>query len=258
MRLTFLGTGTSTGIPAIGCRCKVCTSIDERDKRLRTSALLTTDEGRNLLIDCGPDFRKQILAAGSPPLDALLITHIHFDHVGGIEDLRPYCYGRPDGRGFPVYCDATTERGLRERLPYCFAADHYPGAPVFDMHRLEAGRETTAAGTKVLPLRVMHAPGLPILGFRFGRLAYITDCKTLPCSTLKALHGVDTLVINALRIKEHGSHMNLQQAIDVINCVTPRKAYLIHLSHDMGLHSQVALTLPEHIEIATDGMTIEI
>lgn len=253
MKLTFLGTGTSTGIPQIGCQCPTCTSIDIRDHRLRASALLEV-AGRHLLIDSSPDFREQILSQGSPRLDALLVTHEHYDHVGGIDDLRPYCYR---ANGFPVYCSLHTDRALHKRLPYCFAVDHYPGAPTFKMHTVTAGVPFSAEGVEVMPIEVMHGK-LPILGFRIGKLAYITDCKTLPQKSLEHLRDVDTLVINALRHEPHHAHMNLEEAIDVINTVNPRRAYLTHLSHDMGLHAVTQLSLPEHISIATDGMTIDI
>lgn len=252
MKLTFLGTGTSTGIPQIGCNCPTCKSVDPRDSRQRASAILTTDTGQNILIDCGPDFRQQILRFGSPRLDALLITHIHYDHVGGIDDLRPYCYRL---NGFPLYCAPDVNKALHDRLPYCFAADHYPGAPTFKMHTIHPGQEFSIGQTKILPLPVMHG-SLPILGFRIGNLAYITDCKTLPPQTLSMLSGVTTLVINALRHKEHPAHMNLLQALDVINSVKPVRACLTHLSHDMGPHADTELTLPPGVEIATDGQVI--
>jgi len=253
MKLTFLGTGTSTGIPQIGCHCKACTSIDPRDRRLRSSVIVEQADTR-LLIDCGPDFRQQILRLDSPSLDALLVTHIHFDHVGGIDDLRPYCYRTG---GFPIYCQDDVETDLRHNYPYCFAADHYPGAPVFGMHRIEAGMPLRIGDIDITPLRVCHGD-IPILGFRMGPLAYITDAKTLPAETVEALQGVDTLVINALRIHEHHSHMNLCQALDVINNVGCRQAYLTHISHDMGLHSDVELTLPQGVAIAYDGLEITV
>lgn len=258
MRLTFLGTGTSTGVPFIGCHCGVCTSADPRDHRLRASAIVTTDAGRNLLIDCGPDFRQQILALDSPPLDALLVTHIHYDHVGGIEDLRPYCYSAPGGKGFPIYCDAPTAADIRQRLPYCFVEHPYPGAPTFDISLIDAGAPFTAGGVTIEPLRVMHGPDMPILGYRIGRLGYITDCKIMPDETIEKLRGVDTLVLNALRIEPHRTHMNLREALDVISMIAPRRTLLTHLSHDMGLQAEVGTTLPPGVEIAFDGLSIEI
>lgn len=263
MNLKILGSGTSTGVPVIGCDCAVCRSSDPRDHRLRASALLTTDNGANLLIDSGPDFRQQMLRIGSPRIDALLLTHSHYDHVGGIDDMRPYCHHyhadpRNDGRNFPVYCQQRVADDLRARVPYCFAGHHYPGAPTFDLNIVHSAWPSFNIGhNTVVPLHIMHAR-LPILGFRIGRLAYITDCSILPAETLARLRGVDTLVINSLRLAPHMSHMNLEQALSVINEVKPRRALLTHISHDMGLHAQVQPTLPANVDLAYDGLTIEI
>lgn len=251
MKLTFLGTGTSTGVPQLRCSCPSCTSADPRDKRLRTSALVEVG-GRRLLIDCGPDFRTQMLRCGSPDLDALLITHIHYDHVGGIDDLRPWCR---HGRDFPIYCTAAVERNLRERLPYCFAEHPYPGVPSFSMERIEPDKPFYVEDVEVVPLPVMHYK-MPILGFRIGPLAYITDAKTVPDSTFELLRGVDTLVVNALRPQEHMSHMNLEEALAMAARVGARSTYLTHISHDMPPHAQVRL--PEGVELASDGLVVEI
>jgi phosphoribosyl 1,2-cyclic phosphate phosphodiesterase len=253
MKLTFLGTGTSTGIPQIGCTCKTCTSADPRDNRLRCSALLTTDAGRQILIDCGPDFRQQMLRAGAPAIEALLVTHIHYDHVGGLDDLRPYSGGRP----FPIYCRADVARDLMAHMPYCFGDQYYPGSPKFDMHIVTEGDEVEVCGVRVKILSVMHNR-LPILGFRVGDFAYITDAKTLPDSTFDDLRGVKTLVINALRHEPHPSHFSLVETLDAIRRVAPRESYLVHMSHDMGPHATAELTLPEGVHFAYDGLTITI
>lgn len=253
MKLTFLGTGTSTGVPQMRCHCPVCTSTDPRDRRLRTSALVETG-GRRLLIDCGPDLRAQLLGVGSPDLDALLVTHTHYDHVGGIDDMRPYCNR---GRHFPVYCRHDVADDLRRRVPYCFAEHPYPGVPSFDLRIVDPDRPFSVGGLTVVPLPVMHYR-LPIIGFLIGPLAYITDCKEMPPSTLTLLEGVDTLVINALRREPHLSHMNLDDALSVISEVRPRQAYLTHLSHDMGLHAMVEPTLPKGVAIAFDGLSVAI
>lgn len=255
MKLTFLGTGTSTGVPQIGCSCDVCRSADPRDRRLRASVLLQHN-GKGLLIDCGPDFRSQILAAGQPRVDALLLTHVHYDHVGGIDDLRPYTYSAGP-EGFPVYCQRDVGEALRSHMPYCFVENKFLGVPRLGLHEIRAYEPFEACGLEITPLRVQHFQ-LPILGFRIGRLAYITDAKTVPQATLDALRGVDTLVINALRRSEHVSHMNLQQALDVISIVGPRRAFLTHMSHHMGLHAEAEKLLPPDVAFATDGMAIEI
>ena len=252
MKLHFLGTGTSTGVPQIGCKCKVCTSTDFRDSRLRASAILSHN-GTNLLIDCGPDFRTQMLDNNSPHLDALLITHIHFDHIGGIEDLRPYC----KESDFFVYCQADVSEGLRDRIAYCFAENPYPGVPSFQLIDIEANKPININGIEIEPISVMHYK-LPILGFKTKNLAYITDAKVVPDETIEKIKGIDTLIINSLRIEEHISHMSLKQTLQVIQRLKPRIAYLTHLSHDMGLHAEVEKILPDNVKIAYDNLTLSI
>lgn len=261
MELTFLGTGTSTGVPQLRCGCPTCTSTDKRDHRLRASALLEV-AGKRILIDCGPDFHQQMLRHGERSrqdrLDALLVTHQHYDHVGGIDDLRPYCYQEEmKESGFPVYCQADVARDLRERLPYSFKADPYPGAPRFDLREIEAGKSFEVAGLEVLPVRVNHYL-LDILGFRIGGLGYITDAKVVPDDTVVAMKGVDTLVINALRHKPHISHITLDEALELISRIKPRVAYLTHMSHDMGRYAEAAPTLPENVFLAVDDLKIHI
>lgn len=252
MKLQFLGTGTSCGVPLIGCTCPACTSTDPCDRRLRTSALVTADNGANILIDCGPDFREQMLRAGAPPLDALLVTHVHYDHVGGIDDLRPYCKG---GRHFPTYCAADVAADLRSRNPWSFGEHLYPGVPTFAIHEIEPGRPFTAAGVDVQPLQVMHGK-LPIVGYRIGPLGYVTDCKTMLDESVECLRGVDTLVINALRHKEHPSHLSLSESLALIERIKPRQAYLTHMSHEMGPESTVSL--PAGVAFAHDGLCVTV
>lgn len=252
MKLRFLGTGTSTGVPQIGCTCPTCISTDIHDKRLRASALLSVD-GKNILIDCGPDFRQQIIDAGAPDLIAALLTHSHYDHVGGIDDLRPYCYR---SGGFPLYCRHDVADDLRARVPYCFKEHPYPGVPIFDIHEIDDDR-FSIGDIVALPIPVIHYK-LPIVGFRVGKLAYITDAKTIPDSSYKRLEGVDTLVINALRKEQHLSHMNLEEALAVIERVGPRVAYLTHLADKMGTQAEVQPMLPRNVYIAYDGLEIEI
>ncbi len=254
MILRFLGTGTSTGVPQIGCGCEVCTSTDLHDKRLRSSVVVTTDTGANILIDCGPDFRQQIMNAGAPHLDCCLITHSHYDHVGGIDDLRPYCR---QGQKFPIYCQDDVAGDLRSRVPYCFKEHPYPGVPAFNINIISENEPFNIFGTEIIPLRVKHFR-LDILGFRIGNLAYITDAKNVPDATIDAIEGIDTLVINALRSEEHISHMTLQQAMAIVDRVSPRVTYFTHMADSIGLHSKVEASLPANMHLAYDNLTIEI
>lgn len=253
MQLEFLGTGTSTGVPLIGCGCDVCRSSDPRDKRLRASAIVRTGD-LNILIDCGPDFRTQMLRASDTQLDALIVTHSHYDHVGGIDDLRPYCAATGE---FPVYCQDDVAADLRARVPYCFREHPYPGAPRFELIPIVAYRSFQVGDVTIEPLRVMHAK-LPIIGFKIGKLGYITDAKTLPDATIDALRGIDTLVINALRLEEHFSHFNLEESLAMVAEIKPRRAFLTHMSHDMPRMATMEVRLPANVQFAYDRMIIEI
>lgn len=262
MELVFLGTGTSTGVPMVGCHCRTCTSTDCADHRLRASVLVRhNSDSPALLIDAGPDLRQQLLGQNSPDLAAALVTHIHYDHVGGIDDLRPYCYRCQEGR-FPVFCRKDVANGLRHNIPYAFAADHYPGAPGFDLNIIEPGHPFEVAlddcnTIEIIPLEVMHG-SLPILGYRIGDLAYITDASIVPQPTIGMLKGVKVLVVNALRLKPHPAHMSLEQALEVIAQISPQKAYLTHASHDMPPAALVEPTLPDGVFLARDGMTVRV
>lgn len=238
-------------MPQLGCECEVCKSADPRDKRLRCSAIVRT-QGVSLLIDCGPDFRQQMLRASDLHLDALLITHSHYDHVGGMDDLRPYCREIP----FPVYAQPNVIADIKARIPYCFREHLYPGVPTFDMHPL-AGEPFEVKGVRVEPLPVMHYK-LPIFGYRIGNLAYITDAKTIPPATMKRLQGIDTLIINALRFESHMSHMNLEETLAVVAQANPRRALLIHESDGIGLHEATSRLLPQGVELAYDKEIIRV
>lgn len=251
-QLTFLGTGTSTGIPEIGCTCPTCTSDDPRDNRLRVSALIQEGE-ETVLIDCGPDFREQLLKAKVDRLNAILVTHEHYDHVGGLDDIRPLFRKQS---ACHVYAEPNVIKAIKTRMPYAFMENKYPGVPDIDLiptfpdQPLHLTEHITAE-----PLRVIHGK-LPILGFKFGNLAYITDCKSLPEETIEKIRGVDTLIINALRTYPHISHLSLEEALEYIEQIKPKKTYLIHFAHTFGRHVEIEQLLPPTVFAAYDGLSI--
>ncbi len=253
-RLRFLGTGTSAGVPILGCQCSVCKSKDPRDHRLRTAALLETRHER-ILIDAGPDIREQLLPLPFYPLDAVLLTHIHYDHVGGIDDLRGFCtFG-----SVHIHADKTTLEGLHRQLPYCFAEHLYPGVPLLSLHEIEPMKPFNVGETRILPFPVMHGH-MPILGFRIGRLAYITDMKSMEPEVIEAaLRGVDTLVVNALRWHNaHHSHMTMEDALALIAHISPRQAFIVHMTHRIGLYREIEPSLPPGVHLAYDGLEVEV
>ena len=250
-QIEFLGTGTSTGVPQPLCTCEVCRSTDPRDKRLRCSSLLKFDN-TNILIDCSPDFRQQAMRANIDHIDALLLTHGHADHMGGIDDLRPYCTYNP----LPIYAEERVIDDVKRRLPYCFMQNPYPGIPRLDTYPIVANQPFEVGNITITPLRVMHF-NLPIVAFRINNMAYVTDCLTMPQETIPQLQGLDLLVINALRHTEHISHQTLSDALALIERLAPQRAYLIHMSHDMGLHAKVSQQLPPHVQFAYDGLKLD-
>ena len=252
MKVTFLGTGTSCGVPVIGCNCEVCRSTDPHDHRLRCSILVETEQTR-ILVDIGPDFRQQILPHPFRRIDAILITHSHYDHVGGMDDIRPYCqFGEIN-----VYADPIAREGMLQMLPYCFAEHRYPGVPAIGLHEVQAGQPLRFGNIDVMPFQVMHGR-LPILGYRFGKFAYITDMKTIADDQLPLLQGIDTLVVNALRFdKPHHSHQLVDDAVAFARRIQARRTLLTHMCHDIGLHSIVNQQLPAGIELAYDGQQLE-
>ena len=251
MKLTFLGTGTSCGVPVIGCQCEVCQSADPHDQRTRCSVLVETDETR-LLIDCGPDFRQQILPMPFRKIDGILITHSHYDHVGGMDDIRPYCqFGEIN-----VYADPVSRKGMLEMLPYCFAENRYPGVPAIGLHEIHKHEPFRIGDLDIMPIEVMHGK-LPILGYRIGKLAYITDMKTIEESEYPYLEGTELLVVNALRFtKPHHSHQLVDDALAFAHRVGAKQTLLIHVCHDIGLHESVNRLLPEGVQLAYDGQEV--
>lgn len=251
MKLTFLGTGTSCGVPVIGCQCEVCQSADPHDQRTRCSVLVETDETR-LLIDCGPDFRQQILPMPFRQIDGILITHSHYDHVGGMDDIRPYCqFGEIN-----VYADPVARKGMLEMLPYCFAENRYPGVPAIGLHEIHKHEPFRIGDLDIMPIEVMHGK-LPILGYRIGKLAYITDMKTIEESEYPYLEGTELLVVNALRFtKPHHSHQLVDDALAFAHRVGAKQTLLIHVCHDIGLHESVNRLLPEGVQLAYDGQEV--
>lgn len=250
MTLTLLGTATSQGIPVLGCGCATCISTDPRDKRFRTAALLS-EEDRFLAIDAGPDFRSQYLRAAVSRLDGVVVTHEHNDHTAGLDDLRPYCFRQR--LDMPVYSLPRVAAELRERFAYAFG--NYPGVPRLDLRHVNFGDRLSFAGRELELLEVRHGE-LPILGFRIGRLAYLTDVKTLPPGTLDRLAGLDTLVISCLNYQGTHSHLSLEETLAYVERLQPANAVLIHLSHRFPPHARLETELPEGVRVGYDGMRL--
>jgi len=253
MRITFLGTGTSNGIPVIGCNCSVCTSPDLRDQRTRTSALVEAD-GRTLLIDTSPELRLQAVANRLSRIDAVLYTHAHADHVAGFDDLRSFNY--LNQAPLDVYTDELTGVLLRERFAYAFENPFpfYGGKPDLRLHVFDG--PFSAVGVEVVPFQVGHGRWT-VTGFRFGPLVYLTDAKVVPPAAIDAMRGAEVLVINALRDDPHPVHLSIPEALEIIDEVRPRRAYLTHLSHDIS-HAELSARLPDNIQVAYDGLVVDL
>ncbi len=253
MKITFLGTGTSQGVPVIGCHCEVCTSLDFRDKRLRTSVHIATDD-LSLIIDSGPDFRQQVLTNHIERLDALLFTHQHKDHVAGMDDVRSFNFMQH--QAMPIYARQEVIDQLRQEFPYVFAKDKYPGVPQIEVHTID-NQPFYIRKLQITPVSVMHYK-LPVLGFRIHDFTYITDANYISEAEKQKILGSKVLVLNALQKTEHISHFTLQQALALIEELRPEQAYLVHMSHRMGLHQEVDATLPNNVALAYDGLTVEL
>lgn len=253
MKITFLGTGTSQGIPIIGSTHPVCLSKNPKDKRLRVSVLLEW-ESSTLLIDCGPDFRQQLLRTNCSRIDAVLFTHEHSDHTAGIDDLRPFYFRQGN---IPVYAHTRVVSALKKRFGYIFQTEKkYPGVLTLDVHTIE-NISFFIGDKEITPVEVYHHK-LPVFGFRIEDFAYITDAKTIANEEVKKLENLEVLVINALRLEPHLSHFNLEEALAFIDRVKPKKAYLTHISHHMGFHDDVQKTLPENVFLAYDELNISL
>lgn len=253
MKITFLGTGTSQGVPVIACPCNVCQSNDQKDKRLRSSILIEVD-GLNLVVDAGPDFRQQMLRAGLKHLDAILLTHEHYDHVAGLDDIRAFNW--VEKRPTPIYAEQHVFDSIKKTFSYVFAKEKYPGIPQMDV-KIIGEKPFYIESTRIIPIRAMHYK-LPILGFRIGNFAYLTDVKTLALEERKKLKGVKYMVINALRRQEHVSHLTLSEAIEIIQEINPKQAFLTHIGHQLGKYADEEKLLPPGIHLAYDNLTIEL
>ena len=252
MKITFLGTGTSQGVPVIACDCNICLSTDPLDKRLRTSVLLETDE-TTIIIDAGPDFRQQMLREHVTKLDAILLTHEHKDHIAGLDDVRAFNYKSQDA--IDIYSEERVQKVIKKEFSYVFSEYQYPGIPKMRLNPIPE-HSFNIKNISIVPVRVFHYR-LPVYGFRIGNFAYITDANYIPEESKEQLYGVKYLVVNALRKEKHISHFSLREAIDFIREISPKKAFITHISHQMGLHTEVSKELPPEIMLAFDGLSLK-
>ncbi|MBW7914713.1 MAG: MBL fold metallo-hydrolase [Taibaiella sp.] len=253
MKVTFLGTGTSQGVPLIGCDCNVCSSTDNRDNRLRSSIWIQTHE-TSVVIDSGPDFRYQMLRAGVKKLDAIVYTHGHKDHVAGMDDVRAYNFFTD--KPVELYATKETEETLKREFSYVFSGDNYPGIPRVNVTRIDKDKEFIINGLTFIPILVKHMY-MDVLGFRIGDFTYITDANYIPPAEIDKIKGSKVLVLNALRHAKHPSHYTLEEAIEVAQHIGATNTYFTHISHQLGKHSDIEHQLPEGIHLSYDGLTLE-
>ncbi len=254
IKITFLGTGTSQGIPVIGSDHPVSFSEDLKDKRLRSSILIEYNN-LNFTIDCGPDFRQQMLRANCNKLDAIIFTHEHADHTTGIDDVRPFFFRQ--GK-IPIFLNDRVLESLKNRFEYIFDQNKkYPGAPDFEINIVKNNQNFYISDLIITPVEAMHLR-LPVFGYRIGNFAYLTDVKTISEVELQKLNGLDTLVLNALRYEPHPSHLNIDEALNIIDIIKPKNTLLTHISHNMGFHEEVCKNLPKNVSLAYDGLVLEI
>ncbi len=253
MKLTFLGTGTSQGVPVVACQCPVCLSNNPKDQRLRASVMIET-ETQCLVIDAGPDFRQQMLTHHVRHLNGILLTHEHTDHIFGLDDIRAFNWVQKQHTD--IYAEERVQIAIHRIFDYVFASYKYPGIPQMHLHLFE-NKPFMIGDLEVVPIRGFHYK-LPVFGFRFGKIAYVTDVNRLEAAEIDKLRGLEVLVLNALRKEDHISHYNLDQALEIIAEVKPEKAYLTHLSHQMGFHEEVQSELPEGVFLSYDGLELEV
>ena len=252
LQITVLGSGTSQGVPVIACNCKVCTSENPKDKRLRCSILISYNN-ENFVIDSGPDFRYQMLRENVQTLRAVLFTHEHKDHISGLDDVRAFNF--KEERDMEVFCSNRVEAALRREFHYVFDENKYPGVPLIQLHTINKEKFILPGGLEVLPIEVMHYK-MPVLAYRINDFAYITDAKTISIEEKEKLKGVKVLIVNALRVQEHISHFNLVEALQLIDEIKPEKAYLTHISHLFGTHDEIQALCPPNVYPAYDGLKI--
>lgn len=250
MKITFLGTGTSQGVPVIACDCNTCLSADQHDKRLRPSLLLETDE-TTLLFDAGPDFRQQMLREHVTKLDSIILTHEHKDHISGMDDIRAFNYKSQDA--IDIFAEDRVQKAIKKEYSYVFSEYQYPGIPKMRLNSIP-GHSFSIKGIQIIPVRVFHYR-LSVYGFRVGNFAYITDANYIPEESKEKLFGVKYLVINALRKEKHISHFSLSEAVNFIRDISPEKAFITHIGHQMGCHAEVSKELPPEIMLAFDGLS---